>query len=1331
MSSSKTINIGVAFTPTANMQAVEQAVNGLGAKISREMSEALNKSMEHLATKFPKVNMGKSYKELIEALTDVKADSKMAEDAISSFIAKAETISKISNKLPKKSLAGFSEAQLSKAIKLYNEYAKAQEYAAKIDTRLGKDEYTKGIKPEALSSLKKKYSGKKATADIAQYLDKYIAEQKISTQLTEKQTQEYLTLANAMRKVYEQEVPVGNTDAAVKRIKTLQSLSQKIGQFETNNPELKGFSESLFGNLGKPDLSNWVTSTAGAYKNALNSVMSEIVSSAKIATDKAYQALESHVNSSVEKVAASYARKGKGGGTGDGDGSPQPPKVQNEIIASVEKYFEKFKEAEPTVRQVKKLLDGLYEDIWANPGQDPTEKQAKSFILAYRASKNIINDENNKNVFSSDVRDEYDTTYKTVKGFYSDFDNAITQYLLAKSNAAHDAILKSEPPSPIPQDSDAGDASSDTAKLNAQIDELNQKLKESQTELVETQKKMDALLSEKNRLENENANNQSATEELKRVQSELENTKNDYNALIEVNNRLKNEASNNVGLSEQLQRSQSELEETKNKIIALAAEKERLENEASAKQGVIEELNKVQAELEETKNKAKETGDILEQTLSEKKALEGKLTNITEQNANDNVNQSTKASKEQLDREAKAFEKVGDKALDAAIGKDEFVQKNREVIKITQKANAELEKEAELLNAIAKNALKTVKQRISKGSNSSQDNKTPTVDIQSYENVTAQYERQINKLNKRPEQDRSREYVQNLSELKSLLSQYKTELNAVTNSNIVTGEQLSRLDNLREKLTTTSNKLKDMTATEKGATDVSRYKLLNNISKYLKENSGLAEKFKRQLRDMMTQLQAPGADAQVKDVAASFFKLQGEIRAAGQEGKRFWDVIKEKAFYGLAAQIGTYFSFYDIINGFRQGIEVVKELDSALTEMRKVSDESLSSLKAYQKESFNIAKGIGSEAAQVQKSTADFMKLGYSLKQASQFSKDANVYANVGDMNIDEATEHMISSIQAWKSEFNSEAEASTAIVDRYNEIGNRFAITSADIGSAMERSGAALKAGGNTLNESIGLITAGNLIQQEAETTASALKIMSLRIRGAKADLSSMGEETDNLADSTSKMQEEIKALSGVDIMKDADTFKGTAEIIKELGPIWDKLTDVSRAAILEKLAGKNRASTIAGLIENYETIDEVIKACEESEGSATRENERHIESVEGRIQKLTTEVQRFWYTFLGSDTVKTVTTNLTNILSKITDIIDKVGTLPALLATVGAGLAFKNIGRAKCCLQEYAYYNKVSHTKYGFYILSSVKYTVEFADMASSCIWTHPLVIEGHEVA
>jgi TP901 family phage tail tape measure protein len=131
-----------------------------------------------------------------------------------------------------------------------------------------------------------------------------------------------------------------------------------------------------------------------------------------------------------------------------------------------------------------------------------------------------------------------------------------------------------------------------------------------------------------------------------------------------------------------------------------------------------------------------------------------------------------------------------------------------------------------------------------------------------------------------------------------------------------------------------------------------------------------------------------------------------------------------------------YFSVYQVIQYLKEAATTVRELDTALGEMRKVSDESVSSLKKFQQASFDIANTVGTTALEIQNSTADFMRLGYSLKEAGELAEDANIYANVGDMDIDEATEHMISSIQAWQSEFNSATEASTNIIDRYNKIG-------------------------------------------------------------------------------------------------------------------------------------------------------------------------------------------------------------------------------------------------------------------------------------------------------
>lgn len=401
------------------------------------------------------------------------------------------------------------------------------------------------------------------------------------------------------------------------------------------------------------------------------------------------------------------------------------------------------------------------------------------------------------------------------------------------------------------------------------------------------------------------------------------------------------------------------------------------------------------------------------------------------------------------------------------------------------------------------------------------------------------------------------------------------------------------------------------------------------------------------------------------DVTGAITATPGKIKKAQSNMSKFLDGLN-KRFASLAQYLLTFVSFYRIWGTIKSGIQVIRDLDTALTEMRKVSDETVESLKNFQDVSFDIAGSIGSTAKQIQNSAADFLRLGYSLKEASELAKDANIYANVGDMEIDTATEHMISSIKAWESEFSSEVEASAAIVDRYNEIGNNFAISSADIGSAMERSAAALKAGGNTLNEALGLIVAGNVIQQDAETTAAALKIMSLRIRGSKTELEEMGESTDGLASSTSKLRAEIKALSGVDIMKDEKTYKSTAEIIKELGEVYNKMTDVSQANLLEKLAGKNRASTVEGLLQNYEVIDEVMQSAENAEGSAIKENLRYMESIEGKVAKFTNEVQEFWSNLIDSKTVKGFVDFGTTVIDVLGEIVDKLG----LLGSVGAGI-------------------------------------------------------------
>lgn len=522
-------------------------------------------------------------------------------------------------------------------------------------------------------------------------------------------------------------------------------------------------------------------------------------------------------------------------------------------------------------------------------------------------------------------------------------------------------------------------------------------------------------------------------------------------------------------------------------------------------------------------------------------------------------------------------------------------------------------------------------------------------------------------------------YLENVQAVKNAVHEYETLLNELKgkDTSLVTSDDISQLDNYEKKIKETIATVTNMSASEKGYNFVSGQKELDKIHKLLNENSKMSSEAKAKIQAYYREIESGNPSMSLDKIHGEILKIYNAEVEAGRAGRTLWDTLKNSGFHQIAAQMAGMVGVYDVINLGKEGFNVVRELNTALTEMRKVSDESIQTLKDYQKESFNTADAIATTGLQMQNSIADWQRLGYSIKEANELAKNSNIYKNVGDMDISTATEHMVSSVQAWKSEFNDDAvKTSEEVMNRYNKIGNEFAISSADIGEAMETSAAALKAGGNDLNEALGIITAGNIIQQDASTTSSAMKILSLRIRGAKADLESMGESTDDLADSTSKLREEIKGLTGVDIMADEDTFKSTAEIIKEIGAVWNQLSDVSQAATLEKLAGKNRASTVAGLIENYETIDKVIEAASNADNSALDENQKIIESIDGRIQQLSNRVQEFWYNLVDDSVVKSAVSALTTIVEGGTKLIDTFGTLPTLLTAIGAGLSFKNVG-------------------------------------------------------
>ena len=210
------------------------------------------------------------------------------------------------------------------------------------------------------------------------------------------------------------------------------------------------------------------------------------------------------------------------------------------------------------------------------------------------------------------------------------------------------------------------------------------------------------------------------------------------------------------------------------------------------------------------------------------------------------------------------------------------------------------------------------------------------------------------------------------------------------------------------------------------------------------------------------------------DARTSIVQLAGETQKATGKIESLWNMFK-----GKLASIGTYlmasFSFQEVLQQVRRGIQYVRDIDLALTELKKVTNETEQAYQDFLDTASKTASEIGSTVADFTNATADFARLGYDIEQASSLAKAASVYKNVGDgiNDVAAASESIISTMKA----FGIEADDAIGIVDRFNEVGNNFAISSTGIGEAMQRSASALYEAGNTIDESIGLITGANSV--------------------------------------------------------------------------------------------------------------------------------------------------------------------------------------------------------------------------------------------------------------
>lgn len=415
---------------------------------------------------------------------------------------------------------------------------------------------------------------------------------------------------------------------------------------------------------------------------------------------------------------------------------------------------------------------------------------------------------------------------------------------------------------------------------------------------------------------------------------------------------------------------------------------------------------------------------------------------------------------------------------------------------------------------------------------------------------------------------------------------------------------------------------------------------------------------------------AAGCEGDVTDLSARLSSLEVEASRCGATtetlGQKLSRLFKEH-FQTAIAMAGVAM----VKQGLREVYNNVVDIDTSMTNLKKVTNETESAYSSFLSSASSQARELGASISDVIDSTAEWSRLGYTLDESQELAKWSTVLSNIGD-GIDSASDAASYLVSILKG-FRMEADEVEHVVNVLNSVGNNEPISESGIAEALVRSASALSAAGNSFEESVSLISAANSVLQDPDTVGTTLKTISMYLRASKTDAEAFGVSVDDMASSVSELRSELKSLTGVDIMKDAagTEFKSTYQILKEISAVWDKLTDVSKANVTEMLGGKRNSNAVLSVIEQFSIAEKSMEDAANSSNSAMTEQERMMDSIEGRLKRLNASFEKFSNDVLSSDLVKFFVTLATKIVDAADGMVNLAGSIPAITAAVSGILS------------------------------------------------------------
>lgn len=402
------------------------------------------------------------------------------------------------------------------------------------------------------------------------------------------------------------------------------------------------------------------------------------------------------------------------------------------------------------------------------------------------------------------------------------------------------------------------------------------------------------------------------------------------------------------------------------------------------------------------------------------------------------------------------------------------------------------------------------------------------------------------------------------------------------------------------------------------------------------------------------------------------FGSNGFLRRIGKNGKPAQGLFEEV----LGTSLGNYFkriatyqavsaTVYGTVQAFKDALGTMKEVDSELASIQKVTDFDAEQMKSIEESAYDVASQYGVSAQEYLESVSAFAKAGYK-DLADDLGELAIKTQLVGDVTASTANQFLLSVDAAWK--MNGSVEDLSKVLDEANVVENNYATSIDKLAQGMPNVASVASMAGMSAEQTVaalGTITA--VTQQSGTKAATALRALILNI---------MKDTTTEVEDGVTLTKEQLTSLDDVlhEYAQEAlNAANATGEIVNPMEVVAalakaykeNRITDQDLAKIEMSLGGKLRTNQLDALLKNFDTIYEgMMGKMATAAGSANKEIGVMLDTWTAKSNIL----QNTWTKFIA-DTLDT--RFFKNILDFATDALNSVGNLQNALVVLGGTIS------------------------------------------------------------